>query len=96
MAETKEQFIKQVKTKTIALGEFLNTDSFSEAYEVALELSQLFKSEDMKDFTGRELEESGLSAIQEELKKYWYFNKQMRSAQGALRKKGDKFLDYVG
>ena len=35
MAETKEQFIKRVKTKTIALGEFLNSDSFSEAYEVA-------------------------------------------------------------
>ncbi|WP_247937793.1 hypothetical protein [Streptococcus intermedius] len=92
MAETKEQFIKQVKSVSSELGEVLQARKFEEAFDISQRLNNLLKSEDLKDLTGRELAETGIEEIQNELNTYWWANREMRKFQGILKKRGGKFL----
>lgn len=92
MAETKEQFIKQVKSVSSELGEVLQARKFEEAFDISQRLNNLLKSEDLKDLTGRELAETGIEEIQNELNTYWWGNREMRKFQGILKKRGGKFL----
>ncbi|WP_195405286.1 hypothetical protein [Streptococcus constellatus] len=95
MAETKEQFIKQVKGTSSELGELLQARKFEEAFDVAQRLNNLLKSDDLKELTGKELAETGIEEIQEELRKYWWANGEMRKFQGILKVRGEKFSDLA-
>lgn len=98
MAEYNEQLdavLKKIKTTSTALGEALTSEDWEEAFNNAMLLKDYIKDESLQDLTGRELSQYNIPDIEAELKKYWYFNGEMRKAVGALRKKGQKFLDFA-
>lgn len=98
MAENNEQLdavLKKIKTTTTALGEALTKEVWEEAFNNAMLLKDYVKDEALQDLTGRELNQYHIPDIEAELKKYWYFNGEMRKAVGALRKKGQKFVDFA-
>lgn len=53
------------------------------------------KSEEIDNLTGKELKETSIEGIKEQLKKYWWANGEMRKYQGVLRKRGQMFSDYA-
>ena len=75
--------------------EELKEQSWEEAFNNAMLLKDFIKDESLQDLTGRELSQYHIPDIETELKKYWYFNGEMRKAVGALRKKGQKFVDFA-
>ncbi|WP_296123875.1 hypothetical protein [uncultured Streptococcus sp.] len=98
MAEHNEQLdavLKKIKTTSAALGEALTKEDWEEAFNNAMLLKDYVKDEALQDLTGRELSQYHIPDIETELKKYWYFNGEMRKAVGALRKKGQKFVDFA-
>lgn len=95
MAETKQAFMKKFRGVVTEFGENLKADKSSEAFEMALKLKDMLKSETMETLTLKEAEQLHLDGVKTELKKYWYINGEVRKWQGALRKKGDKFLEFA-
>ena len=93
--EQLESVLKKIKAVTDAFGEALSTDNWEDAFQNAMQLKDLIKDEALQDLTGREMEQHNIPEIEAELKKYWYFNGEMRKCQGALRKKGQKFIEFA-
>lgn len=95
MAEDKKQLIKKIKGTSQEFGELLKSNKFEEAFDIANKLNALLKDDQLNDFTGRELAEVGISDMQDELKKYWWANGEMRKYQGILRKRGGRFSELA-
>lgn len=95
MAETTKAFVKKIKGTSQELGELLQANKFEEAFDVANKLNNLLKSEEIDNLTGKELKETNIEGIKEQLKKYWWANGEMRKYQGLLRKYGQMFSDYA-
>ena len=87
--------LKQLKGTSQEFGELLKSNKFEEAFDIANKLNALLKDDQLNDFTGRELAEVGISEMQDELKKYWWANGEMRKYQGILRKRGGRFSELA-
>lgn len=95
MAENKKELIKKIKGTSQEFGELLQSNKFEEAFDIANKLNTFLKDDQLNDFTGRELSEVGILEMQEEMKKYWWANGEMRKFQGILRKRGSRFSELA-
>ena len=93
-AEDKKAYLNKVKKATTALGETLQGQNWEDAYQNANTLTNLLK-EQPDDLTNGEKAKANFEEIETQLEKYRYFNRQMRSAIGALKKKGDYFVEFA-
>lgn len=94
--EEKNKFIKDIKMATALLGESLQARDWEQAYEHYLALKHHLDSELIDEFTGNELKKLGVEEIRNLVKKYVYFNKEMRKFQGALVANGKRLMEHAG
>lgn len=93
--EEKNKVIKDIKTATALLGETLQARNWEQAYEHSEILKHHLKSDLLGEFTGNELTKLGIEEIRNLVKKYTYFNKEMRKFQGALVANGKRLLEHA-
>ncbi|MEX2785397.1 hypothetical protein AB3331_09420 [Streptococcus sp. H49] len=94
MSTEKDVYLKNVQKTAIRLGEFLNEENWEEANQVSSDLSELLKAQP-DDLTSGEMRKYHFEEMSSEIRKFWYFYKELRKSIGALRKKGDKFIDFA-
>lgn len=93
MTEEQAAVLKAVKSVALEFGEALKNRQWEEAFEISGRLNPLLKSEEMKEFSEKDLELEGVTVVKENLKKYFYWSGQLRKAEGALVAKGNNILD---
>lgn len=93
--EEKNKVIKDIKTATALLGEALQARDWEQAYEHSGTLKHHLESDLLGEFTGNELTKLGIEEIRSLVKKYTYFNKEMRKFQGALVANGKRLLEHA-
>lgn len=96
MSEEKQLFLKSVKSVASEFAGALQSKSWDEAFEISGRLNTLLNSDEIKDFTERELEQNGILEVKENHKKYRYWSNQRLKVEGALVAKGKNISEALG
>lgn len=91
--EEKEVYLKNVKKTAVKLGELIQQKDWEEANKVSTDLGELLKAQP-DDLTRGEMAKNHFEEMFQELRKFWYFRKELLKIEGALRKKGDRFVEW--
>lgn len=91
--EEKEVYLKNVKKTSVKLGELIQQENWDEADKVSSDLNELLKAQP-DDLTRGEMVKYHFEEMSQELRKFWYFRKELLKTLGALSKKGERFVEW--
>ncbi len=95
MTVENKKIVKEIKKVALEFSENLVNRAWDAAFDSSQVLNTLLKSGELGELTGNELETLGISAIKDNLRKYFYFNGEVRKFQGAMVAKGKQIQEVL-